>query len=57
MTNTTFSIGTLVINFGITATVVGYHETAYTHEHTGLLILESPEIGRWIADPGKCERV
>lgn len=51
MTNTTFSIGTLVNNFGIIATVVGYHELS------GSLILENAEIGRWIADPGKCERV
>lgn len=44
-----FKIGQKVINCGITATVVGYHRV------TGDLILEAPEIGRWLADPAKTE--
>ena len=43
-----FMIGQQVTNFGITATVAGYHEAS------GSLILEAPGIGRWIADPAKC---
>lgn len=38
-----------VINFGETATVIGFHEK------TGNPILYAPGIGKWIADPGKCE--
>ena len=45
---TNFTLGTLVTNFGITATVVGFHEEVHD------LILEAPGIGRWIADPAKC---
>ncbi len=44
---TNFYIGQQVINFGITATVVGFHKI------TGDLILEAPKIGKWIADPAK----
>ncbi len=44
-----FTIGQKVINYGITATVVGFHKV------TGDLILEAPETGRWIADPAKTE--
>jgi len=46
-----FTLGTMVTNFGTTATVVGFHEG------TGDLILEAPGIGKWIADPAKCRPV
>lgn len=46
-----FAIGTLVINFGQTAKVCGYHELANS------LILEDAAGMRWLADPGKCERI
>ena len=46
-----FKIGQKVINYGITATVVGYHKV------TGDLVLEAPEIGRWLADPAKTKDV
>ena len=49
MTNLT--LGQQVINFGETATVVGFHEK------TGDPILFAPGIGKWIADPTKCETV
>ena len=48
---TNFTLGQQVINFGETATVVGFHEK------TGDPILYAPGIGKWIADPGKCEPV
>ncbi len=48
---TNFTLGSQTINFGITATVVGRHEA------TGSLILEAPGIGRWLADPAKCQPV
>lgn len=44
-----FKIGQRVINFGINATVVGFHEK------TGDPILYAPGIGKWIADPAKTE--
>ena len=46
---TNFTIGQQVTNFGIHATVVGFHPI------TGDLILEAEGFGRWIADPAKCE--
>lgn len=49
MTNLT--LGQQVINFGETATVVGFHEK------TGNPILYAPGIGKWMADPEKCEPV
>ena len=49
MTLHSFAIGTLVINFGMTATVRGYHELA------NALILEDSDGMRWLADPAKCE--
>lgn len=49
MTLHSFSIGTIVINFGEIATVCGYHEAA------NALILEDTNGMRWLADPGKCE--
>ena len=49
MTNLT--LGQQVINFGETATVVGFHEK------TGDPILYAPGIGKWIADPAKCEPI
>ena len=44
-----FKIGQKVINYGTTATVVGFHKI------TSDLVLEAPEIGRWLADPAKTE--
>lgn len=44
-----FSIGTYVINFGTLGRVVDLHED-------GSLLLENQRIGRWLADPQKCER-
>jgi adenine deaminase len=49
MTLHSFAIGTIVINFGMTATVRGYHELA------NALILEDSDGVRWLADPAKCE--
>ena len=53
---TTFPIGTIVRNFDVTAKVTGYHEAA------GCLILRGyglhdGEVGPWLADPAKCERL
>lgn len=48
-----FTIGQKVINYGITATVVGFHKT--TGDFVLDLVLEEPEIGRWLADPAKTE--
>ncbi|MCM1232230.1 MAG: hypothetical protein NC489_19070 [Ruminococcus flavefaciens] len=47
MTNLT--IGQQVTNFGITATVVEFHPI------TGQPVLFAEGIGKWIADPAKCE--
>ena len=47
MTNLT--LGQQVINFGETATVVGFHEK------TGDPILYAPGIGKWLAKAAKCE--
>lgn len=49
MTNLT--LGQQVINFGETATVVGFHEK------TGDPILYAPGIGKWMAKAAKCEPV
>ena len=46
---TRFIIGRQVKNFGVIATVIGFHSI------TGDLILEAAGIGKWIADPAKCE--
>jgi len=52
---TTFTIGQQVINFGVHATVVGFHPV------TGDLILKEDSTlthkgcGKWLADPAKCE--
>ena len=43
-----FGIGTYVINFGTLGRVIDIHED-------GSLILENQRIGRWLADPQKCE--
>ena len=53
---TTFPIGTIIRNFGLTAKVTGYHEEA------GCLIvrgygLRDAGVGQWLADPAKCERL
>lgn len=48
-----FKIGQKVINYGITATVVGFHKT--TGDFVLDLVLEAPEVGRWLADPAKTE--
>lgn len=46
---TNLQIGQTVINFGVIAKVVGFHEI------TGAPILEAEGIGKWIADPAKCK--
>ena len=51
---TAFPIGSIVRNLDFTAKVVGYREEA------GCLILQGyglrdAGIGKWIADPAKCE--
>ena len=46
---TNFKLGQQVTNFGITATVVGFHKAS------GSLILEAPGTGRWLADPAKTQ--
>lgn len=50
-----FKIGQKVINYGITATVVGFHKI--TGGFFLDLVLEAPEIGRWLADPAKTTAV
>ena len=47
MTNLT--IGQQVTNFGITATVVEFHPI------NGHPILFAEGIGKWVADPAKCQ--
>ena len=47
MTNLT--LGQQVINFGETATVVGFHEK------TGDPILFAPGVGKWMVKASKCE--
>jgi len=42
-------LGQTVRNFGLTAKVVGFHET------TGDPILQDIRCGRWLADATKCE--
>ena len=49
MTNLT--IGQQVINFGERATVIDFHRI------TGDPLLYAPGIGKWYADPAKCEPV
>ena len=39
---TNFTLGQQVTNFGMTATVVGFHKAS------GSLILEAPGTGRWM---------
>ena len=48
---TNFTLGQQVTNFGMTATVVGFHKDS------GSLILEAPRTGRWLADPEKIQAV
>jgi len=45
-----FTIGTIVINFGIKAEVIGFHKGSES------LVLFSEGIGKWVADPGKCQK-
>lgn len=49
MTNNTMHTGQKVINFGIEATVEGFHEV------TGDPILRDAKGARWVADAAKCE--
>ena len=42
------TIGTYVINFGVLGVVREIRPD-------GSLVLENPRIGKWIADPEKCE--
>lgn len=52
----TFPIGTVVENFGATASVVGYQTRNLSY--TGSLILEEPETGlRWIGSPDFCTAI
>lgn len=47
-----FPIGTVVLNFGNKAVVIGYHELAESLILRGNLCQGS--VGNWIADPAKC---
>ncbi len=48
MTNT-FTVGTCIVNLGCFAVVKEVRPD-------GLLVVENPRIGKWIADPAKCTR-
>jgi hypothetical protein len=58
-----FSLGARVVNFGITAQVVGHWVNAHgiDHDQDGWPILKAigrdgrPRGGKWVADPSKCE--
>lgn len=60
----TFSLGSLVVNFGTTAMVVGFFQAAdgQPSVHDGHPILRAVSADRrrfvgdkWVADPAKCE--
>lgn len=58
-----FSLGATVVNFGMTAKVVGFFQAAdgQPTTETGWPILKAigangkPRGGKWLADPVKCE--
>lgn len=57
------SLGSVVVNFGTTAQVVGFFKSAHEGDFTenGWPILRAlgangkPRGGKWVADPAKCE--
>ena len=49
MKNNEMTLGAQVTNFGVTATVAGFHPV------TGDPILQDEGGHRWVADAGKCE--
>jgi hypothetical protein len=63
MANVTLSVGSVVVNFGQTAKVVGVWQAADGRQcdQTGWPILKAlgadgkPRGGKWVADPAKCE--
>jgi hypothetical protein len=60
-----FSVGSVVVNFGQTAKVVGLFVSAsgFPSDQDGWPILKGighdgkPRGGKWVADPSKCEAV
>ena len=59
-----FSVGALVVNFGVTAKVVGLYSSGHgPSEHDGHPILRAVGAngrlrgGKWVADPAKCSPV
>jgi hypothetical protein len=58
-----FTVGSVVVNFGQTAKVVGLWKNAHgiDHEQDGWPILKALGAngklrgGKWVADPSKCE--
>jgi len=63
MTLSSLSLGSVVVNFGMTAKVVGFFQAASGQqaEETGWPILKAigrdgkARGGKWLADPSKCE--
>ena len=59
------SLGSVVVNFGTTAKVVGFFQSAHEGDfgENGWPILQAlnaagkPRGGKWLADPAKCEKV
>lgn len=45
---TKFEVGTYIINLDTFAVVMEVRKDGY-------LVVENPRIGKWIADPNKCE--
>jgi hypothetical protein len=56
-----FSVGAVVVNFGITAKVVAVFSRPFACEENGWPILKAigpdgkARGGKWLADPAKCE--
>jgi hypothetical protein len=56
-----FSLGSVVVNFGTTAKVVGFFARDFDCAENGWPILKAigangkPRGGKWVADPSKCE--
>ena len=63
MANSTFAVGSVVVNFGEKAMVVAHFKSAHEgeFEENGWPILRllgangKPRGGKWLADPAKCE--
>ena len=53
---TEFPIGSIIRNFGRVAKVVGYHDEAGSLIVRGCGLTDA-NTGRWIVDPGLCERL